>query len=208
MKAVNILHSESGMTEAQDLIKYVIRGKYNEIDASASIGKNTIISGWTFIGKNAKIGKDCRIANYVEINSDVKIGENTNIQVFVVLNSNTKVGKNCMIAGHVSTMDERYPTPDTKSVKRTPCVIGNNVVIGGGALLVCCKIGNNSVVGAGSVVISNIPKNQVWAGNPAKPMKNKFGKIMSRKEFDLKKSFSKKIMTRNTLTLDGRNLIS
>ena len=29
-------------------------------------------------------------------------------------------------------------------------------------------IGENSIIGAGSVVTRSIPKNQIWAGNPAK----------------------------------------
>lgn len=33
------------------------------------------------------------------------------------------------------------------------------------------KIGENSIIGAGSVITKDIPKNQVWAGNPAKFIK-------------------------------------
>ena len=32
-------------------------------------------------------------------------------------------------------------------------------------------IGENSVVGAGSVVTHDVPKNEVWAGNPARFVK-------------------------------------
>lgn len=33
-------------------------------------------------------------------------------------------------------------------------------------------IGKNCVIGAGSVVSGNIPDNQIWAGNPAKLIRN------------------------------------
>lgn len=33
-------------------------------------------------------------------------------------------------------------------------------------------IGKNSIVGAGSVVTKSIPDNQIWAGNPARFIKN------------------------------------
>jgi len=161
------------------MTNYTIRGKYNEISESAVIGNNTVLSSFDFIGKNAIIGKNVHIANYVEINSDCKIGDNTNIQVFTVFNSNTVVGKNCLIAGHVTTTDEKYPTPFTNRIKRTPCKIGDNVILGAGVTLICCNIGDNSVIGAGAVILKDIPPNQVWVGNPAKF-------LMTRKEYDQK----------------------
>lgn len=32
-------------------------------------------------------------------------------------------------------------------------------------------IGPNSVIGAGSVVTTNVPSNEIWAGNPAHKLK-------------------------------------
>lgn len=40
-----------------------------------------------------------------------------------------------------------------------------------GAQAIVCKgvsIGDNSIVGIGSVVTKSIPANQIWAGNPAR----------------------------------------
>jgi len=161
------------------MTNYTIRGQYNEISESAVIGNDTILSSFDFIGRNAIIGKNVHIANYVEINSDCKIGDNTSIQVFTVFNSNTVVGKNCLIAGHVATTDEKYPTPFTDMIKRIPCKIGDNVILGEGVKLICCNVGDNSVVGAGAVILKDIPPNQVWVGNPAKF-------LMTRKEYDQK----------------------
>ncbi|UJR14086.1 hypothetical protein I4U23_001082 [Adineta vaga] len=50
--------------------------------------------------------------------------------------------------------------------------IGNNVWIGGGAIIVAgVTIGDNSVIGAGSVVVKDIPANVVAVGNPCKVVK-------------------------------------
>ena len=47
--------------------------------------------------------------------------------------------------------------------------IGNNVWIGGGAIIMPgVTIGDNAIVGAGSVVTKDVPKNAVVAGNPAR----------------------------------------
>lgn len=47
------------------------------------------------------------------------------------------------------------------------CFIGANTVICSSV-----KIGENSIVGAGSIVTKDIPANQIWAGNPAKYIKD------------------------------------
>jgi maltose O-acetyltransferase len=51
-------------------------------------------------------------------------------------------------------------------------VIGNNVWVGGGAIInPGVKIGDNAVIGAGSVVTKDIPPDAVAAGNPARIIK-------------------------------------
>lgn len=156
----------------------IIKGINNEI-FSDRIGEDTILYSQIFVGKRATIGNNCKIANGVKINSDCKIGNGTNIQDLTVLNSGTKIGRDCLISDHVATADERYPTPKTNEITRTPCEIGDNVMVGANATLVCCKIGDNSIIGAGSVVLHDVPPNMVYAGNPAQP-------IMTRDEFDIK----------------------
>lgn len=50
-----------------------------------------------------------------------------------------------------------------------PITIGDNVWIGGNAVvLMGVTIGNNVVIGAGSVVTHDIPSNAVAVGNPAR----------------------------------------
>jgi len=55
----------------------------------------------------------------------------------------------------------------------SPVIIGQNVWLGGGAI-VCpgVNIGDNSVIGAGSVVTRDIPRNAVAAGNPCRVMRD------------------------------------
>lgn len=49
------------------------------------------------------------------------------------------------------------------------CIIGDNVYIGAGAIIMNpVNIGDNVIIGAGSVVTKDIPSNCVVAGNPAK----------------------------------------
>lgn len=45
-----------------------------------------------------------------------------------------------------------------------------------GARTIICsnvEIGDNAIIGAGSIVTKNIPPNQIWAGNPARFIKER-----------------------------------
>ena len=64
-------------------------------------------------------------------------------------------------------------------------VLEKNVWIGDSAIV--CKgvtIGENSIIGAGSVVTKDVPKNSVYAGNPAKLVKE-----LDESEFVSRESF-------------------
>ena len=53
-----------------------------------------------------------------------------------------------------------------------PVTIGDNVWIGGGAIILPgVNIGNNVVIGAGSVVTRDIPDNAIAFGNPCQVMR-------------------------------------
>ena len=64
-------------------------------------------------------------------------------------------------------------------------VLEKNVWIGDSAIV--CKgvtIGENSIIGAGSVVTKDVPKNSVYAGNPAKLVKElDEGEFVNRESF-------------------------
>lgn len=56
--------------------------------------------------------------------------------------------------------------------RTAPVIIGDNVCIGGGAIILPgVTIGNNVVIGAGSVVMKDIPDNVIANGNPCRVIK-------------------------------------
>lgn len=62
---------------------------------------------------------------------------------------------------------------DKSLTKAIPVTIGKGAFIGAHSLILKgVTIGQKSIVGAGSVVAKNIPPGEVWAGNPAKFVRN------------------------------------
>jgi maltose O-acetyltransferase len=86
------------------------------------------------------------------------------------------LGDNVLLASNVQLYAAHHPTDPTVRLTglelAAPITIGNNVWLGGGAI-VCpgVTIGDNTTIGAGSVVTKSIPANVVAAGNPCRVMR-------------------------------------
>ncbi len=95
----------------------------------------------------------------------------------VTIEDNVKIGARCLICDtDCHSMDpllRSNPKTDACNAKDAPIMIKQNAFIGACSIIFKgVTIGKNSVVGIGSVVTQSIPDNQVWAGNPAKFIKN------------------------------------
>ena len=78
---------------------------------------------------------------------------------------NAVIGKNCRIMPNVM-IGSKFP--NGKSDAKPP-VIGNNVFIGAGAVVIGdIKIGDNVIIGANAVVTKDIPSNHYAVGIPAR----------------------------------------
>jgi len=86
------------------------------------------------------------------------------------------IGENCLIGPGVHIYTATHPLNPLKRMSAgygVPVNIGNNVWIGGGAIInPGVTIGNNVVIASGSVVTKDVPDNVVMGGNPAKFIKH------------------------------------
>ncbi|MBD3271728.1 MAG: serine O-acetyltransferase [Elusimicrobia bacterium] len=101
----------------------------------------------------------------IEIHPGARIGKDFFIDhgMGVVIGETTEIGDNCLIyqgvvlGGTSLNKEKRHPT------------LGNNVVIGAGAIVLGpVTLGNNAKVGAGSVVIHDVPDGATAVGVPAR----------------------------------------
>ncbi|MBD2002886.1 MULTISPECIES: sugar O-acetyltransferase [Cyanophyceae] len=92
----------------------------------------------------------------------------------VILDGNTvHIGENVLCAPYVQIYTAYHPTdPEIRQSGlelAAPIKIGNNVWIGGGAIICLgVTIGDNTTIGASSVVVKDIPPNVVAVGNPCR----------------------------------------
>ena len=113
------------------------------------------------------IGKDSFIGPFVEIQSDVVIGSNTRWSSHSFICSGVSIGDNCFIAHGVMFVNDKFDNPSEEWILRKT-IIGNNVRIGSNSTILPVTIGDNVIIGAGAVVTKDVPANTVIKGNPEK----------------------------------------
>lgn len=126
------------------------------------------------------VGEDVEIRPplYVDYGSNITVGARTfvNYHLTALDVAAITIGEDCQIGPNVQLLTPTHPVePQPRRDKleaARPITIGDNVWIGGGAI-VCpgVTIGDNAVIGAGAVVTKDVPANAVAVGNPARPVR-------------------------------------
>jgi len=112
---------------------------------------------------------------HCDYGKNIEVGENffANYNLVILDVGRVTIGDNAQIAPNVSIYTAGHPVhPDSRNSGYEygiDIVIGNNVWIGGNAVIMPgVHIGNNVVIGAGSVVTKDIPDNMIAVGNPCR----------------------------------------
>lgn len=127
------------------------------------------------------VGKEAHVRPplYVDYGSNITIGARTfvNYNLTALDVAAIVIGEDCQIGPSVQLLTPTHPVePGPRRDKleaAQPITIGDNVWIGGGAIVLAgVTIGDNSVIGAGAVVTKDVPANVVAVGNPARPVRD------------------------------------
>ena len=133
-----------------------------------------------YLGHNAII----EIKHYKKDSLGLIIGNNVWISRDVHIQNSDfiKIGDNVLIGEFVSIRTNKHATSIYKPVKKQKMIVGqiiieNNVWIGRGVMIEGNEkglvIGEDSIIGANSYVKDSVPKNSIFAGNPAKFIKKR-----------------------------------
>ncbi len=121
------------------------------------------------------IGDHTFIGPFTEIQKEVTIGSYCKIQSHSFICELVTIGNHCFIGHGVVFINDLFsnggPAYGDKSLwKKT--FIGNNVSIGSNATILPVSICDGAVIGAGAVVTKDITMPGVYAGNPAKKLRD------------------------------------
>lgn len=122
------------------------------IDHSCSLSRDVVIGDYSYIGPNSIICPMVNIGRFVMLGPSVVImGKDHKFDI---------VGQPMIFSGR-------------ESLKGT--TIEDDVWIGAGAFIMeGITIGAGAIIGAHSVVTKNVPSGEIYAGNPARKIKDRF----------------------------------
>lgn len=117
------------------------------------------------------IGDNTFIGPFVEIQRDVTIGNNCKIQSHSFVCELVTIGNHCFIGHGVMFINDLFETGGPAAGRKDlwkKTVIGERVSIGSNATVLPVNICNDVVIGAGTVVTKDISRPGIYAGNPAR----------------------------------------
>ncbi|MFE4330844.1 sugar O-acetyltransferase [Streptomyces sp. NPDC056831] len=125
------------------------------------------------------VGAHIRPPLFVDYGTHITVGQDTfiNYNLTALDVAPITIGRDCQIGPNVQLLTPTHPVEPQPRRDRLeaakPITIGDNVWLGGGAIVLAgVSIGDNSVIGAGAVVTKDIPANVVAVGNPARVIRS------------------------------------
>ena len=178
----------------------IVDPKSTFVDATVTVGQDTVIEPFTILKANTSIGSDCRIGPHVHI-EDARIGDRSDCGPFAKLRPGTEIADDVHIGSfaelvrtrvgrgskvpHVSYLGDTDLGADANigagtitanfdGTNKNRTKIGDGAFIGVDTMLVApVKLGKQSRTGAGSVVTKDVPDGATAVGVPARVVRRK-----------------------------------
>jgi acetyltransferase-like isoleucine patch superfamily enzyme len=146
-------------------------------NAKIVIGRNFVINSMRMFNP---IGREQK--SMFKVIGELIIGDHVGMSsIAIVCYKKISIGSNVIFGGNISIYDTDFHSLDFRNRYKKGAdipisksiIIGNDVFVGAhSTILKGVTIGDKSIIGACSVVTKDIPPNQIWAGNPAKFIRN------------------------------------
>jgi acetyltransferase-like isoleucine patch superfamily enzyme len=135
-----------------------------------TVGKDvTIVEPSNLYG--CTLGDGVFVGPFVEIQKGVRIGARSRVQSHSFVCELVEIGEDCVVAHGVMFINDSFATGAPARGRRElwkPTRVGARVSIGSNATILPVSICDDVVIGAGSVVTHDISKPGIYAGNPAR----------------------------------------
>lgn len=100
---------------------------------------------------------------------DITVGKKCWFGLNNVLMGPVEIGDGLSTGPYVMILGPRHPVPTQATKQRQKTIIGNNVWISSGSIILFgVDIGDNAIISAGSVVVKDVPAGSFVGGNPAR----------------------------------------
>lgn len=152
---------------------YLVKIKWRKYDIGKGFHAGARVRLWArnkikigkdfYIGRDSQIESDCIIGNYVIFGNKVAI-------VGKYDHNFQQVG--VPVRHAMQIRDKSY---NWKGTETTPVIIGNDVWVGYGVIIMSgVKIGDGAIIAAGSIVVKDVEPYTIYGGVPAKKIKDRF----------------------------------
>jgi carbonic anhydrase/acetyltransferase-like protein (isoleucine patch superfamily) len=108
--------------------------------------KNTVKQLDTFLRKKPRLGRGVYLAKTAAVLGDVTLGAHSSVWFGAVLRGDI----NRIVVGHHSNIQDNAVLHLADDF---PCIVGNWVTVGHGAIVHACKVGDECLIGMGSVIL-------------------------------------------------------
>ena len=149
----------------------MIYGQHCVISDDARIGEGTRVGNFVLIRDHTVIGRNCVVGSYVDIEGDVSIGDFVSLQSGCYITRGVIIEDEVFCGPRIVTMNDKpmaYRRSSLTFKKSAPRILRAARIGGGSVLAPTVTIGENAIVGAGAVVVSDVPDRAIVAGNPAR----------------------------------------
>lgn len=123
-------------------------------------------------GKNVDVGRKVKLSARLRLGDRSSVGDFSHLQGDITIGNDVMMAPNCALIADNHRHDDLTRPMNTQGTVSQKIVIGNDVWIGYGVIILPgVTIGDGAICAAGAVVTKNVPACAVVGGNPAKIIK-------------------------------------
>lgn len=128
------------------------------IYAGCTVGDGCLIGDGASLYTGVTLGRGVRLGRLVTISYAAQLGDGTVVMDGSHITGGMRIGRRCFVGPNVTTANDATPRLSYDADRLAPPVMGDDVLIGAGAVLAPgITVGHGATIGAGAVVLRDVP---------------------------------------------------